>query len=293
MGLFLQLLTNGMIVGSIYAMLSLGFALVFNTAHIFHLAHGAVFVWGAYIGWWLARQLELPMPVAIIGAIVFSALMGVAIEWGIYRPLRRRNTAPLVAMLASFGLLIVLNNLAALVFSFYTKKMSEGLAKPVFLGSIVISNIALYSFFVAVVLFLAMTAFLYRTKMGTAIRAIANNPVMATAVGISFDKVMMVTYAVGSAAAGVAAVMTGLDIGITPYVGFDIVVLACIAVIMGGVGSIPGAALGGLFVGIIRCITPVWLPTVWQELMVFAVLLVFMYFRPRGFLGKKVWKAEV
>ena len=293
MAVFEQLLLNGVALGCLYALIALGFALVFNTVHIFHLAHGAIYVWGGYILWQTVIGWGLPLPIGIIATLAFCALLGMGLEVGVYRPLRRRNAGHLIYLVASLGLVYALQNIAALIWGFYNLRCREGLKVGFPVGNIVVTDINIISIGAGVVTFVALHLFLQRTKTGTAIRAIANNPSMADTVGIDFNRTTLVTFAIGSAIAGVASIITALDIGMTPYLGFDMVILATIAVILGGVGSLPGAFLGGLFVGLMRCLIPLALGTVWTEFAVFAVMILVLIFRPRGFLGKKIWGAEV
>ena len=293
MEVFSQLLFNGVALGCLYALIALGFALIFGTVHIFHLAHGAVYVWGGYILWQTVIGWGLPLPIGIIATLAFCTLLGMGLEVGIYRPLRRRNAGHLIYLVASLGLVYALQNIAALIWGFYNLRCREGLAVGSQVGNIVVTDVNIMSIGAAVVIFIALYFFLQRTKTGTAIRAIANNPSMADTVGIDFNKTVLVTFAIGSGIAGVASIITGLDVGMTPYMGFDMVILATIAVLLGGVGSLTGAFLGGLFVGLMRCLIPLAFGTVWTEFAVFAVMIVVLVFRPRGFLGKKIWGAEI
>jgi len=288
-----QLLVNGLIAGSIYALVALGFGLIYSTTRFFHFAHGAVYAAGAYLayaGWLLGLSLYVAIPLAVIG----TAILGGLIDVGIYRPLRRKNASSLILLLASLGLFIVIQNLISLIFGDDTKTIRSGIVTeglPIFGARI--TPIQVTIIIVSGFLLLLCWAFMKKTKMGKAMRAVANDPELARVVGIETDQVILVTFVLGSALAAIAAILISLDTDMTPMMGFYALLMGVVAVIAGGIGSIPGAALGGLLVGMAQHLGVWKIPTQWQDTIVFLILIFFLLFRPQGFLGKVVKKAAV
>jgi len=288
-----QLFVNGLIAGGVYSLVALGFGLIYSTARFFHFAHGAVYAVGAYLtyaGWLLGLSLYVAIPLAVIG----TAMLGALIDVGIYRPLRKKNASSLILLLASLGLFTVIQNFISLIFGDDTKTIRSGAVTeglPLFGARITPIQIAII--IVSALLILLCWILMKRTKVGKAMRAVANDPELARVVGIEPDRVILFTFALGSALAAVAAILISLDTDMTPMMGFYALLMGVVAVIAGGVGSIPGAALGGLLVGMAQHLGVWKIPTQWQDTIVFLILIFFLLFRPQGFLGKAVKKAAV
>lgn len=288
-----QLFVNGLIAGSIYALVALGFGLIYSTTRFFHFAHGAVYAAGAYSTYacWLSGlSLYIAIPLAVIG----TALLGALIDLGIYRPLRKKNASSLILLLASLGLFIVIQNFISLIFGDDTKTIRSGAVTeglPIFGARI--TPIQIVIIVVSGALLLLCWSFMQKTKMGKAMRAVANDPELARVVGIETDLVILFTFTLGSALAAVAAILISLDTDMTPMMGFYALLMGVVAVIAGGIGSIPGAALGGLLVGMAQHLGVWKIPTQWQDTIVFLILIFFLLFRPQGFLGKVVKKASI
>jgi len=288
-----QLLVNGLIAGGIYSLVALGFGLIYSTTRFFHFAHGAVYAVGAYLTYacWLSgMSLYAAIPLAVIGTSILGALLDI----GIYRPLRQKGASSLILLIASLGLFTVIQNLISLVFGDDTKTIRSGTVTeglPLFGARITPIQIAII--IVSALLILLCWILMKRTKVGKAMRAVANDPELARVVGIEPDRVILFTFALGSALAAVAAILISLDTDMTPMMGFYALLMGVVAVIAGGVGSIPGAALGGLLVGMAQHLGVWKIPTQWQDTIVFLILIFFLLFRPQGFLGKAVKKAAV
>lgn len=289
-----QLVLNGLIAGSVYALIALGFGLIYGTTRFFHFAHGAIYTCGAYFTYLFAAWLGLPLAVSIALAILCTSFLGVLIELGIYRPLRRHDATSLVLLLASLGIFIVLQNVISLVFGDDTKMLRGGLVQEglEILGAR-ITPIQLTIIAVSAALFIVSSLILKYTKIGKAVRAVANDPELAQVSGIESDRVILFTFAVGSGLAAVAAILISFDVDMNPTMGFNALLMGVVAVIIGGVGSLPGAALGGLLLGLAQHLG-VWpIGSQWQDAIAFVILLIFLLFRPSGFFGRKVTKVEV
>jgi branched-chain amino acid transport system permease protein len=292
--LFLQLAATGLVVGSLYVLCALGWGLIYGTTLHFHVAHGAVFTLAAYYAYAAQKFLGLPLAIAVIAAIVAAALSGVLIDLLIYQPLERRGAIRTTLFIASLGLLTLIENLLAIIFSPDPLRMDVGrLADAVQFGPVFLTRIHLVSMATAILGFLALMAFLKYSLLGQAIRAVSSSPEMARTVGIDLKRVHLLTYAVGSAISAPAGILLAMDVGVEPYRGTTFVLLASVAVIMGGIGSIPGALLGALFLALLENLGVWKIPSEWQSSISFGVFLIFIVVRPRGFFGRKIQSAEI
>lgn len=294
MDLFLQLAATGLVVGSLYVLCALGWGLIYGTTLHFHVAHGAVFTLAAYYAYAAQKLLGLPLAVAVIGAIVAAAFSGVLIDLFIYQPLERRGAIRTTLFIASLGLLTLIENTLAIIFTPDPLRMEVGwLADSVQLGPVFLTKLHLVSVATAIGGFLALMAFLKYSLLGQAIRAVSSSPEMARTVGIDLRRVHLLTYAVGSAVSAPAGILLAMDVGVEPYRGTTFVLLASVAVIMGGIGSIPGALLGALFLALLENIGVWKIPSEWQSTISFGAFLIFIVVRPRGLFGRKIQSAEI
>ena len=294
MDLFLQLAATGLVVGSLYVLCAIGWGLIYGTTLHFHVAHGAVFTLAAYYAYAAQKFLGLPLAIAVAAAIVAAALSGLLIDLFIYQPLERRGAIRTTLFIASLGLLTLIENLLAIIFTPDPLRMEVGrLADAVQLGPVFLTRIHLVSMATAILGFLALMAFLKYSLWGQAIRAVSSSPEMARTVGIDLKRVHLLTYAVGSAITAPAGILLAMDVGAEPYRGTTFVLLASVAVIIGGIGSIPGAALGALFLALLENLGVWKIPSEWQSTISFGVFLIFIVVRPRGFFGRKIQSAEI
>ena len=294
MDLFLQLAATGLVVGSLYALCALGWGLFYGTTLHFHVAHGAVFTLAAYYAYAGQKLLGLPLAVAVTGAIAAAALSGMLIDFAIYQPLERRGAIRTTLFIASLGLLILIENLLAIIFTPDPLRMDVGsLADAVQIGPVFLTRLHLVSVATAIFGFLGLVAFLKYSLWGRAIRAVSSSPEMARTVGIDLRRVHLLTYAVGSAISAPAGILVAMDVGVEPYRGTTFVLLASVAVIMGGIGSIPGALLGALFLALLENLGVWKIPSEWQSSISFGVFLIFIVVRPRGLFGRKIQSAEI
>lgn len=294
MAIPVQLLVNGIIAGTIYILVAIGFSLVFSTVRFFHFAHGIVFTAGAYFTFLFKVWLGLPLFFSLVLAIGLSTLLGCSMEIWVYRPLRRKVASSLILLLASLGIYIVLQNVISMIFGDDTKSVRSGAAKEGFnVFGARITPIQILIICVSAVLVVVVALLLKKTKMGKAMRAVANDPELASVSGINSDRVILWTFAVGSALAGVAGILVALDVDMTPTMGMNALMMGVVAVIIGGVGSIPGVALGALLLAMAQHLGVWYISSKWQDAIAFVILAVFLLFRPEGFFGKKVKKATV
>ncbi len=294
MDLLLQLLATGLVVGSLYALCALGWGLIYGTTLHFHVAHGAVFSLAAYFAYVGQKLLHLPLAVAVVAAILAAAAAGLLIDLLLYQQLERRGAFRTSLFIASLGLLILTENLLAIVFTPDPMRMDIGvLDTSLIIGPVFVTYLHVLTVVLAIGGYLALVVFLKRSRWGQAIRAVSSSPEMARTVGIDLKRVHLLTYAIGSALAAPAGILVAMDVGAEPFRGTRFVLLASVAVIMGGIGSIPGAMLGGLFLGLLENVGIWQLPSEWQSAISFGVFLLFIVLRPRGFFGRKVQSAEL
>ena len=285
--MLIQLLVNGIISGCVYALVAMGFGLIYSSTGIFHFAHGIVYTAGAYLLYLFFNNLEIGILPSILLSLAGATLLGILIEMFIYSPLRKKQAAPAIYIISSLGVYIFLQNLIALIFGSEPKILFPGVGKTYHLGSIILSQTQILQAVAFVILFFVFYIFLTKTRWGKALRGLSNNPLLAEVVGIDVKKARIIAFGVGSFLAGVGAVVVSLDIGMDPHIGLSMFLVAAVAVIVGGVKTLAGAALGGLLLGIIQSLV-IWAASArWQDMAVFAILIIFLLFRPQGIMGKR------
>jgi len=283
-----QLLINGLANGMVYALIAVGFAIVYNATRVFHLAHGAVLTFAAYVFYVSIVILRLWLPLACLASVAAAAGLGCLIELGIYQPLRSKGAKPFALMIASLGLLVFLQNVFAIVFSTDIQTVRAGGLQVYQVGPLTVTSFHFTVAVIAIATFLVLQLFLGRSKHGRAIRALADNPELAAVVGISTGRTHLLVLALGSSLAAVAAMLFSYDVGVQPEMGFSIVFLSAVAVITGGAGYLPGALLGAVLLGIIQQLAIWQIDSIWQNGIVFAVVLLFLFVRPQGLFGNKL-----
>jgi len=289
-----QLLVNGIIAGSAFALVALGFSLIYKTTGFIHFAHAAIYMLGAYSVYTLVEFLHLPLPMAIFLGILFCAAFGILLEIGIYRPLRYRNGQPLILLIASIGIYVIIQNIISLIFGDDVKTLRYGATSegwPLFGARI--TAIQLITILSAFVLFLLTSILVFRTKLGKMLRAVANDHELAGISGITANEVNVFVLAAGSALAAIAAILVSFDVDMTPTMGMNALLMGMVVTVIGGIGSIPGALVGGLLLGFAQQFGVWKIGSEWQDAIAFGILLIFLLFRPYGIFGRKLRKAEV
>ena len=294
---FLQQLINGLAVGGIYALVALGYTMVYGVLKLINFAHGDIFTIGAYLGMTLLESGGLSgsmTPVLAVGLVVIIvfglvALLGVALERVAYRPLRKANR--LAAVVSALGASIVFQNAVMLIYGARVYVYPENLI-PTLTFNIFGLNVPVMRIIVIVsslVLMLALYAFINRTRMGTAIRAVAIDQGAARLMGINVDRVISLVFFIGAGLGGVAGVMVGTYYGQIDFtMGWSYGLKAFTAAILGGIGNIPGAMIGGLLLGVIEALGASYLAMAWKDAIAFLVLILILIIRPTGLLGERV-----
>ncbi len=286
--ILLQLLINGLVAGAIYSLVSSGFSLIYSVNKFVHFAHGAVIAFSAYFLYFLFSKLGVTFWLAVILSVIFSAFLGYITNELIYKQLRKRKASPVILLVSGVGLLILLESLILIFFGADVKvinliKVSKGLE---FMGAI-ITPLQVIIILTSIILLIILFWFMKKSKLGKAMRAVADNKEVAEIVGISSEKIYSWSFIIGSAVAGIAAVLIGLEQNLEPTMGTNLMIKGMTASIIGGIGSVPGAILGAFLLGILENFGIWFLPSGYKDAIVFTLLFIFLLFRPQGLLGIK------
>lgn len=285
MDLLLQLFVTGVINGSHYALLGIGFGLIFATTRIVHFAYGPIFTFAAYVGWFVAGSLGLPVWLGFVAAILAAVALGLLSYFLVYRPLEIRNAPMLVPLIASLGLYIVLENIVGIIFGTGVRVVEDLDTGVYSVGPVFFTSIQLWQVASLVIIGVALAAFLRLTRYGKAILAMTDDPEMARVIGIDTPKITLLVFAIGSAVSAVPAMLILLKDGGSTHMGFAAVFMAFVAVIVGGVGSLKGAVAGGFLIGLVQSLGLWKIPTEWQGSIAFVVLFLMIMLRPEGLFG--------
>lgn len=285
--MFLQLLFNGVALGSLYALIASGFGLIYNTTRIFHLAYGAIFVFSAYCLYTFFSLLGFPFFIALLLTIILSALIGLMIDKIVYRPLERQRASPMVIVISSLAIYIVLANSIAVIYGNEPRILIPTLPPKISFGQITISVFQMAEILTFAIVFFGLIIFLKRTLLGKMIKAMRDNSQLLSVIGVNTFKLRMVIFGLGSALGALSASLYALEGVVEPYMGLSYLLIGIVAVIIGGVGSFEGACLGGLLLGMLINIVVWKISATWVDSFVFALLILCLLIRPRGILGPK------
>jgi branched-chain amino acid transport system permease protein len=290
-----QNIVDGVSRGALYAVYALGFTLIFGVLDIINLAHAATFMWCAFAGWFVMSQLGLPLPAGLAVSMLAGAGVAALLELLAFRPLRREGSDRLSSMISSIGASLIMVSIAEAVFGVNTRRFPDSVLdpRPFFLGGsagVRVSRAQILIIAAAFLLTLALGLFIRRTRMGKAIRAIAADQSASRLLGIDVDAVVIVTFLVAGALAGAAGILVGLlTNNIVPGMGAQIELRGLAVVILGGMGSIEGAALGGLILGLVETFAIAYLPggSDIKDAIAFLILFLILLVRPYGILGHR------
>lgn len=289
MAIISQLIANGIIAGSIYALVALGYTMVYGILKFINFAHGEVFMFGAYFGYILYTFGHVPIVLAFILAMLFAAGMGIVIEKVAYKPLR--GVSRLAPLITAIALSIFLQALAILIWGSNIRVLKVGKGHVYNILGASVTGIQIVIIVSAIVLMISLYLFIKKTKLGIAMRATADNLEVAKVIGINTDKVVMVVFAIGSGLAAAAGVLIAIEQNLEPTMGVAVGIKAFTAAVVGGIGNIYGAALGGLFIGLVENIGIWFIPSGYKDAIAFLILVLMLLFKPTGFFGSK--KEEV
>ena len=290
MTLFLSYLINGISLGSVYAIIALGYTMVYGIAKMLNFAHGDIIMVGAYVCFWAMQSLGCPTIVSIVIAMVVCTVLGMLIERLAYKPLRQATS--LAVLITAIGMSYLLQNIALLIWGANPKNFTSVVSigkLSLFNGNLLITGEAIVTVLANIVIMLALTFFTGKTKMGKAMRAVSEDKGAAELMGINVNATISLTFAIGSALAAIAGVLLCSSYPmLMPTTGAMPGIKAFTAAVFGGIGSIPGAMLGGILLGIIEILGKAYISQELGDAFVFAVLIVVLLVKPSGLLGKQV-----
>ena len=284
---FIQQLINGLALGSVYALLALGYTMVYGIIQLINFAHGEIYMIGAFAGYYASSVLKLPLIPTLLVAMTASAILGILIEKIAYKPLRK---SPRIALLiTAIGISLFLQNIMSKFVGTAPKHFPELIdLDPINLGGLQLDWKTILMFAVSALLVILLQFIVYKTKVGKAMRAASFDIEAASLMGINVNNTISLTFAIGSALAGIAGVLVAISYpSITPYIGVMPGLKAFVAAVLGGIGSIPGALIGGLSIGLLETLSKASISTTFSDALVFGILIIIIIIKPAGLLGKK------
>jgi branched-chain amino acid transport system permease protein len=284
---FIQQIVNGVMLGASYSLIAIGYTLIFGVLHLVHLAHGEIFMIGAFVGLQVVLLAGGGVTAAILAAAVSAALVGVLLYLVAIKPIRARNGHFLAPMISTIGAGVVLQELATRFFG------GEQVGFPVqmdssiwHLGDITLTSVQFVILAVSFGLMLALHLFVTLTRVGMAMRATAESMTISHTLGIRSERIIILTFVIASSLAGVAGVLVGMSFNsISPYMGVDMGIKGLAAMLLGGLGNVYGAMLGGLVIGLVEVISVAYLASSYRDAFAFFVIIAVLLFRPRGIFG--------
>jgi branched-chain amino acid transport system permease protein len=287
--LLVQLIINGIQVGALYALTAVGFSLIFGATKVFHFAHGASFAISAYVFYYLYAVLDVAWPIAILVSAVVVVLFGIMLDRCVYAPIQRSDGSFFTVFVASFGVTVVVQNLIGSVFGRGFISAPSVLSRSIELApGLYVAPTAGIAIMVATTCFIALQLLLGRTNVGIALRALSESPGLVRTFGLNPKAISTCAFALGSLLVVPAAVLTSMTSGLNAAIGGRVMLISVAATIVGGVGSLRGAACAGLLLGVAENLAVWRFDSQWSEAVTFVILFTFILLRPSGFFGRAV-----
>jgi len=286
---FISYLVNGISLGSIYALIALGYTMVYGIAKMLNFAHGDIIMVGGFTVFTAMSTEWCPVWLSVVIGILVCTVLGVVVEKVAYKPLR--NASPLAVLITAIGVSYLLQNVALIIFGSAAQSFTSVVknAAPVTIGGVTISMETIISIVVSVIIMVCLTFFINKTKAGKAMLAVSEDKGAAQLMGINVNSTISLTFAIGSALAGVASVLLCSSYPqISPYTGSMPGIKAFVAAVFGGIGSIPGAMIGGILLGVIENLSKAYISSQLSDAIVFLVLIIVLIVKPTGIMGKKI-----
>ena len=287
---FLSYLINGISLGIIYAIIALGYTMVYGIARMLNFAHGDIIMVGGFVVFTIVSTLGLSPWLGLLVAVAICTVLGIVIEKVAYCPLR--GASSLAVLITAIGVSYLLQNVALLIFGSNARQFTSIINMPNLKladGRLTISAVTIVTIITCIVIMVGLTAFINKTRIGQAMLAVSEDTGAATLMGINVNKTISITFAIGSALAAIAgALLCSAYPSLTPYTGSMPGIKAFVAAVFGGIGSIPGALIGGVILGVIENLTKAYISSQLSDAVVFSVLIIVLLVRPTGILGKKI-----
>lgn len=288
---FLANLINGISLGSVYAIIALGYTMVYGIAKMLNFAHGDVIMVGAYVAFTVISTMHLPIWAGVLLSILVCTVLGMTIEKIAYKPLRNAGS-PLAVLITAIGVSYFLQNFALLIFGSNTKSFSSVVSMEnieLFDGQLIITGETIVTIISCIIIMICLTLFINKTKSGQAMLAVSEDKGAAQLMGINVNKTIALTFAIGSGLAAIAGVLLCSSYpSLSPYTGSMPGIKAFVAAVFGGIGSIPGALVGGVLLGIIEILSKYYISSQLSDAIVFGMLIIVLLLKPTGIFGKKI-----
>jgi branched-chain amino acid transport system permease protein len=284
--MFWQQMVNSISLGALYSLLAIGYTMVYGIIKLINFAHGEIFMCGAFFTWWIMTAFSIPFPIAALMGIMLSTVLGISVERIAYRPLR--NAPRFAVIISVLGMSIFLQNMARIVWGaeFQIFDVDFGFS-PMLIGNVVIPIKKVFILATSLILMVALGLYVKKTYIGKAMRATAADPEAAEMMGININAVIVLTFAIGSAMGAVAGILFAINYNsIDPFMGFNAGLKAFTAAVLGGIGNIYGAMIGGILLGIFEGIGAGYISSLYRDAFAFGVLILVLIFRPKGILGE-------
>lgn len=285
--MFIQLIINGIVLGLLYSLAGIGFALVYNTTRIFHLSYSVIYTFASYMLLLFYINMHFDFLLSLLLSIIMTCILSIANYYLVYEPLLKIKSSLVVIMISSIGAMIILINMIALLFGNETKIINPGIVDSVSFYNLIITNNQLTQFIISISLISVFVLFLKYSKLGINTRAMRDDLELSSVLGLNVNKMYIIIFSLSGLFAAVSSCLVAYDIGMDPYVGMPIFLYGVVAMIIGGVGRFESPVIGGVILGILQSVTVWAASSKWQDAITFLVLVIFLLFRPQGILGER------
>ena len=283
--ILIQVLINGLITGSIYALIAASFSLIYNIVKFMDMSQGAMFVVSAFSAYAFNTLLGADLILSFVLALLVTALTSVGVNKIVYKPLRERQSDSFILLLSSFGAFLFITAVVLLFFGADVKSFDLPALKGFEIFGVIITGMQVALIVTAIGMFLVLRVFMMRTRIGKSMRAVADSRTIASTVGINHERIVTATFLLAGILAGVAGILTGLEQHLEYGMGFSAIIKGLTASVVGGVGNVPAALVGGFLIGIVENVSVWFLPSGYRDAMTFLLLIVFLVIRPQGLFG--------
>ncbi|WP_457639680.1 branched-chain amino acid ABC transporter permease [Persephonella sp.] len=285
MELLIQLLVNGLISSSLYALLAVGFGIVYRSLKFFHIAYGGIYLVASYTAIFFVQNLNLSIYFSMLTGLLMAVLISIFIEKTVYLPFERKNTGSGVLFVVSLGIFIVLQNLIAMIFGNDIKALDFPVEGSFSLGSIIVTKIQILQFFTGIIVVLIFWLLTKKNTFFKALWAMGDNPELIRVLGYPYHKMRILVFSLSAVFVSIGSVLTTIDIGIDPNVGMKALLIGAIAVIVGGINSFFGWVLGAFFLGMFEAVSVWKFSSNWSELITYTLLILTLLFKPEGLIS--------
>jgi branched-chain amino acid transport system permease protein len=282
-----QFIINGIILGSVYSLVSLGFALIYNTTRIFHIAYATLYMVCPYLIMAFNVKLGVSLIQSVVISIICTIILSLLMEILVYKPLSKKNSSTNIIMISSIGMMIVIINAVAMIFGNETQILNPDISEVINFKEIIITYTQLAQFIISIFLCISFLLILKFSGFGLKIRAMRDDHILSSVFGTNIYRMRLLLFILSALFAGVGGGLVAYDVGMDPFIGMPMLMNAVVALIIGGIGRFEAPVLGGFIIGILQSLSVWQFSAKWQDAVTFILLVLFLLFRPQGFLGER------